>query len=303
MNFVEFLSQEIKFIPKCLRDRFVKKEAEESKRPRDLRPLLTPVPGDSGSYITHPLHMALVNKERQLITSLMSCRDYFNEAIRYYATNGSTVSHHVGTEWNFTMDVDTFRLLLVCECVMNKDIEVIPGIYNGIRVANMYGRVAGWGKLRIVRCRLPKGEEAEKECYMVVGDKNWQRTPQYISMLILLIRICMIHEVPEWINDTYSLQGYWHELIFQNTNRTTDSDIDSFLKNSYEYLVTIMANDEEIFPHDMAGGYSASLGGFHLGSGLNSLVNNDGTHPESTKKLKQLMEELNNAGEKNHNRN
>jgi hypothetical protein len=174
----------------------------------------------------------------------------------------------------------------------------------------MYGRVAGWRNFQLVRCLLPPAEDETfvgdveplpRECYAIIGDKNWQRTPQFISLLILLIRICLVHKVPDWITDAYSLQGYWHEM--ETTLRgsySNNADFNTFLYNSYDKLLTLVAHEREIFPHDIDGGYDAQIKNFHLKSGLNSLVGRDSIHPESAHKLNILYTEvLKHAGQSN----
>jgi hypothetical protein len=292
MSSVRFSLKENKYL---LRIRWLlnKVKVEERKRPRDLRPLLKFTPKYHSSYQISPLHMSMVDENRQMVTSPTNCRDYLNEAIRCYVSGEKIASHHVGYEWNLDMDFNNLRIALLCDVAPSSVITIKDGIRNGVRVANLYGRVAGWGKLRLVTCRVPDSEKEKtyKECYLLIGDKNWQRTPQYISMLILLIRVCMVHEVPEWIDDAYALEGYWAEMMKYHHHNT--SDVTSFLSNSYEYLITIMANDGELFPRSMFEAFEEIKGrpdNFHYGSGLYSLTSGESIHPESAKKLKQLME-------------
>jgi hypothetical protein len=133
---------------------------------------------------------------------------------------------------------------------------------------------------------LPNGEEDYRECYVLIGDRNWQRTPQYISMLVLLIRICLMWEVPEWIDDAYALTGYWHEFIYNTEDRPDNSDITVFLTNSYHHMLLMVAHDREIFPGNMLSAYSSRHNSFHGSSGINALVCDDSVHPKAAEKLK-----------------
>lgn len=145
----------------------------------------------------------------------------------------------------------------------------------------------------MVRAKIPytmgsaiNEEKLERECYVLIGDRNWQRTPQYISMLLLLIRICLVVRVPEWITDAYALSGYWHELLYNTPDRPSNSDISSYLANSYDHMLVMMTHDREIFPFNMLTGYRRNVWiTFHGHSGLDSFVRDDSIHQESAKKL------------------
>jgi hypothetical protein len=275
-------------------------KAEESKRPRDPRPFLetfgTRYVGYGNAY--DGLHMSLLSKDKKIITLSTNCRDYFNEAIRWFITGGRTRGLHCSTFCINKMDRDNLRMVLMSDPIN----PIFAGVKNGLRLANMYGKVAGWKKFRLARCLIRSEENFPPlECYAVIGDKNWQRTPQFISMLILLIRVCLYHEVPSWIQDAYSLQGYWHEILGDKDIRYKNNDFETFLYNSYDILLTLVAHEREIFPHDQDGGYSIELDNFHLKSGLYSLVKYDNpTHPKSAMKLSELyMEVCKNEGRLN----
>ena len=308
MSFVKFLNRESKYLYNIdfksvlmwVRDQFtVTVQAEVCKRPRDLRPYLRPYGDKISPYKYEGLHISLVSKGKEIIANSTNCRDYFNEVIRWFVTGGRTRALHCNQDYEGMMDRNNLRIVLFID--LPEERSPLDGIKNGLRLANMYGRVAGWRKLRLARCLLPRGEHHPPlECYVIVGDKNWQRTPQFISMLILLIRVCLYHEVPSWIQDAYSLQGYWHEILGDARIRGITNDFFDFLYNSYDKLLTLVANEREIFPHDQDGGYHIRLDNFHLKSGLNSLVKNySPTHPKSATILRRLyMEECKNAGKR-----
>ncbi len=307
MSFVRFLATEskdlyntdLKSVLTWVYDLFVK--VEESKRPRDPRPLLRPYPGHMSQYDYTGLHMALLSSEGEVITAPTHCRDYFNEVIRYHVTDGKAICSYVYRQNLGKFDRDNLRFVCLSDTSSVFTQSVYDGIENGLRLADMYGRVAGWKNFQLVRCLLPLGEDEAfvdvepppRECYAIIGDKNWQRTPQFISLLILLIRICLVHKVPDWITDAYSLQGYWYELLFvESRNRTGNSDFSVFLYNSYDKLLTLVAHEREIFPHDIDGGFNAKIPNFHLKSGLDSLVKMSSIHPESAHKLDMLYREV-----------
>jgi len=309
MNFVKYLAKESKdmfdtdigSVLSWFYDQFtVTVKAEESKRPRDPRSFLGIFETQYVGYgnIYDGLYMSLLSKDKKIITLPTNCRDYFNETIRWFITGGRTRGLHCSTFCINKMDRDNLRMVLISDPIN----LIFVGIKNGLRLANMYGKVAGWKKLRLARCLIPSEENSPPlECYAVIGDKNWQRTPQFISMLILLIRVCLYHEVPSWIQDAYSLQGYWHEILGDRDIRYKNNDFETFLYNSYDILLTLVAHEREIFPHDQDGGYSIELDNFHLKSGLNSLVKYDNpTHPKSATKLSELyMEVCKNEGRLN----
>jgi len=184
MSFVRFLATEskhlydtdIKSVLTWIYDLFVK--VEESKRPRDSRPLLKQNEHCEHGYEFKSLHMASLGKDRFLLSNPTHCRDYFNEIIRYYATGGRTNSYHIKTalanEEEF--DRDYLRLALFLDVESFNNISPIDGIRKGLRLANMYGSIAGWRRLRCVQCRM-KNEKDFRSVYVVLGDKNWQRTP------------------------------------------------------------------------------------------------------------------------------
>ena len=263
---------------------------EDRKRPRDPRPLLKINASMSDHrYDFHPLQMAMLSKDRYIITSPTHCRDYVNEAIRWHICGGSAVhSFHCNDDYEGELDIRTLRMVLLLDYPMHGDIQPFDGIKNGVRLANMYGRVAGWGPLRVIRARIPHTEEDDRECYVLIGDRNWQRTPQYISMLLLLIRVCFVSKIPEWISDAYALTGYWHEFLYSKEVRRPDNtDGVTYLAHSYHHMLRMVAHDRDIFPHNMLEGYHSKHDAFHGHSGLNALVTNDSIHPESASKLKR----------------
>ena len=297
MSFVRFLQRELKLevldIKSALswfKDQFtVSVKAEKSKRPRDSRPLLkinASMDGDyAGNY--NALHMCMLSEDRHVITSPTHCRDYLNEAIRWHVCGGKNVhSHHCSESFEGDLDMRKLRMLLLLDHSIRPGVHPYDGIKNGVRLANMYGRVAGWSPIRLVRANIPHKNDTEKDCYVLIGDRNWQRTPQYISMLLLLIRLCLVWEVPEWIKDAYALTGYWHEFIYDTKDRPDNSDVTVFLTNSYHHMLLMVAHDREIFPHNMLSAYSSSHESFHGSSGINALVRGETIHPESTKRLK-----------------
>lgn len=264
------------------------KKAEDDKRPRDPRPILTGHPGMKLWYSTSQLEFALLSEKHEIISATTHCRDYFNEAIRFHISG--TISHHCSEEWPGSIDMKKLRIALFLDEAVHYDISPYEGIKNGVRLANMYGRVAGWSPIRMVRARIPyeydKHDHREKECYVLVGDRNWQRTPQYISMLILLLRICLVYRVPEWITDAYALTGYWHEFLYDTQGRPDNSDITVYLANSYHHMLLMMAHDRDIFPFNMLTGFGKKVAEtFHGHSGLNSLVQDNSTHPQSARTL------------------
>jgi len=248
-----------------------------------------------------------MSKEGQIISSPTHCRDYFNETIRYYATGGKTACGYIFESLIDKFDRDNLRFVCLSDSSLTFTQPVYDGIKNGLRLANMYGRVAGWKDFQLFRCLLPAPvtfigkEPPPHECYVVIGDKNWQRTPQFISLLILLIRVCLVHKVPDWVTDAYSLQGYWWEMLFTNNYVHSNlPDFYDFLYNSYDKLLTLVAHEREIFPHDIDGGYDAGIDNFHPKSGLNSLIKMNSIHPKSANKLHTLYTEvLKNAGQSN----
>lgn len=297
MNFARFLLQESKYLYNTdvksvliwVYNIFEKAE-EESKRPRDPRPLLKDNDSMGLPYGYTSLHVALLSKDRHVITCPTHCRDYINEAIRWHVCGDSKAvfSSHCNEDFEGDIDMRSLRLVLFLDepRYFSSDVPIFDGIKNGIRVANMYGRVAGWKPIRLVRARVPNGEEDYRECYVLIGDRNWQRTPQYISMLVLLIRICLMWEVPEWIDDAYALTGYWHEFIYNTEDRPDNSDITVFLTNSYHHMLLMVAHDREIFPGNMLSAYSSRHNSFHGSSGINALVCDDSVHPKAAEKLK-----------------
>jgi hypothetical protein len=298
MSFVRFLAKESKYLYSSdirevllwVHGLFVKMD-EERKRPRGPRPLLKVNERMGYNYIV--LHMAMLSKNRQILTGPTNCRDYLNEAIRCRVSG--THSYNTDKDWPDKLDKKKLRLVLFLDNELVDGIEPLDGIKNGVRVANMYGRVAGWRPIHTCKAVIPDQttdeEDAVKECYVLTGDGNWQRTPQYISMLVLLIRICLIHKVPEWITDAYSLTGYWEELI--NAPTSTHSDITLFLANSYRHMLVMVANDRKIFPHSIKGGFPKKGDGFHASSGINALVHDTSFHHKSAQLLKSYwkMEE------------
>jgi len=294
-RFARFFLQESKFlyetdIKSVLRfvHRVFVRKAEDDKRPRDPRPTLIPHPGQPVGYVYNPIQFALLSKDRRIINNPTHCRDYMNDAIRYHVSGMH--SAHCNHQWPGELDMHKLRMVFFYDVSEWEHINVFDGIKNGVRLANMYGRVAGWSPLRLVRAKIPyeKNDKTyEKECYVLVGDRNWQRTPQYMSMLILLIRICIVHEVPKWITDAYALTGYWYEFLYNTDtkDRPSNSDINTFLANSYDHMLVMMTHDREIFPGNMLGNFSSKLDNFHNKSGINSLINKSGCHPESAKKL------------------
>jgi len=137
------------------------------------------------------------------------CRELFIEVIRHYVTRGKASSGYAMINTKSGMDHNNLRIGLLLDRPMSHRIEVFDGIKNGIRVANMYGRVVGWRPIELTECVIAASEGMKKvSCYLLVGDAGWQRTPQYVSMLILIIRLCLEHRVPEWIEDAYAIQGF-----------------------------------------------------------------------------------------------
>ena len=296
MSFVSYLANEISYLFKTDTGSVIKQpleKVEESKCPRDPRPLITIhhcLNRNFNPYDTYysELHMVLVSKNEGVISIPTCCRDFFNQVIRHQLFEEVSGSSYAVRAAHGMIDRDSLRVGLLLDQPYNNRIKVLDGLMNGVRVANMYGRVAGWQPLEIEHCRIEqKRREDPTDFYIMVGDANWQRTPQYISMLILIIRLCLRYQVPLWIKDAYSMQTWWHELIYKE-NRQPTPDVDTFLNNSYGSLLTLVAHDEEIFPHDMEGGYNPKIESFHGKSGLNSLVTGNSSHPDSTKKLIQL---------------
>jgi len=193
---------------KQIRNIFVK--AGESKRPRDPRPLVTcdkRVTLNFNHYNTYfsALSMVLVTKDNKIISIPTGCREFFNEVIRHQVTNINGASYAVTSTSNM-MDRDNLRVGLLLDQPYNNRIKILDGLMNGIRVANMYGRVVGWAPLEIEHCRIEQvGREEPTDFYIMTGDANWQRMPQYISMLILILRLCLKYQVPEWVEDAYSM--------------------------------------------------------------------------------------------------
>lgn len=283
MNFARFFPKESKVYALLVK-------AEQLKRPRDTRSFLKPYSPAEFKYDTDQLQICMVSKDRKIFTRPTNCRDYLIEAIRFHITNGKAMCHHALLRYGGELDRDNLRFLMLLDVPFQDEISQFDGIKNGLRVADMYGRVAGWRKSRLVKCLIDApsyDNSGPRKCYLVVADKNWQRMPQFVSMFTLLIRVCLHHQVPDWVQDAYSLQGYWHEL-FTTDGRPSTRDFYDFLYNSYDRLLTLVAHEREIFPYDIDGGYNTDLRHFHPKSGLASLINDDSTHPKSATMLEKL---------------
>jgi hypothetical protein len=302
-NFAKYLARESKYLYNTdlksvltwLYDLFDKVDAE-NKRPRDPRPLINLNGIMGGHYHFSRLHFALVSEDCRILNGTLHCRDYLNEVIRWWVTAGQTHSFHCKDDIEGRLDRKYLRLLLLLDTNghvwdrENNDVSPYSGIKNGVRVANMYGRVAGWSPIDLIRCKFSADPEVEREAYLLVGDRNWQRAPEFISMLTLLIRICLAYEVPKWITDAYALTGYWHELLYHTEHFPRGDDFTSFLAHSYHHMLLLMAHERELFPGSMEENFSPKGTNFHPKSGLDSLVRDDSFHPVAAKKLKSYYD-------------
>ncbi len=303
-NFAKFLATEskylydtdIKSVLTWVHDLWVK--AEKSKRPRDSRPLLNdPEVGISWRYRYVSPSFFLLDAGRNIISIPADCRDYFNEAIRYHVVGGKLVtSHHVDHRYLGTFDRSTFRMAMFLDSKLHPDTEVDEGIRSGVRIANLYGAVAGWGKLRVSRAKLEREIRDSpgyqiRNAWVVVGDPNWMRYPQFVSLLLLFIRLGLRGFLPEWVRDAYSMQAWWAE----NLDTVNQGDY-HFMNIAYKKLLTLFAHEREIFPGDIDSGYHHSLSSFHSSSGINSLMVDTSTHPKSVDTLNKLYAEVKRDG-------
>lgn len=293
MNFVSYLNHKSRLALTWVQDLI--REAGAYQRPR--RPqFLAHNNQVSFNYLYTNLHMAILDPERRAISNPTNCRDYLNEVVRYFVTGGQSRSTHVDNCNLHKFDHDHLRLILFYDAVRGEHIEKIEyGLRNGVRLANMYGRVAGWRKLRLAKAAMlaPYDEDRtkpNKTCFVLVGPTNWFRAPQILSVLILLLRVCLRYRVPKWITDAYALQGYWDELL--NSRRCPDnSDFSRYLRNCYDRLLTLVAHEKEIFPDSAEENYSPAIDFFHSQSGINSMVEGHGSHKKAADKLQELYRE------------
>ena len=294
-RFARFLAQEsrylydtdIKSVLSWVHNLYEKK-AEDDKRPRDPRPILTdPFDWANSRYSYSGLHMSLFDKKKRIISTPTNCRDYFNEALRFHVLKGKGVSsHHVSDVAVGHFDYKMLRIAFMLDQPIRSEIPVEQGMLNGVRVANMYGRVAGWGPLRVVKARQVF-EDSERTLYLVVGDPSWMRMPQFISILLLFIRISLQVEIPGWVRDAYSMQCWWAENV---GSYGRPDDFSSFMYDVYKPLLTMFAHEAEIFPSDIKAGYDSNItDNFHYNSGISSFISGGNpTHPVAAKKLKQI---------------
>lgn len=292
MNFVSYLNHKSKLALTWVQD--LVKEAGAYQRPR--RPQFLDHNDQVGfHYRFNNLHMSVIDSQRKAISNPTNCRDYLNDAIKCFVTKGGSSSGHVDGRCLGSFDHEHLRLILFLDTTGADHYKRIAyGLNNGVRLANMYGRVAGWRKLRLAKAVMTApfdedGKRSNKNCFVLIGPKNWFRAPQILSVLILLLRVCISYRVPKWITDAYALQGYWDELL--RSRRCPDTaDFRKYLYNCYDYLLTLIAHEQEIFPDEVYESYKGDTG-FHAQSGIYSMIKNGGSHRDSADILHKLYKE------------
>ena len=226
------------------------------------------------------LNWCFISPELVQNSNFTHCRDFINESLQASITNSSHSYYPAGHYPKIA--TDKLRMMFV-----GVDDERFK---NAIHTTNIYARLAGWEETIYTKAKV---ENHSWSVFVVFADKNWIRYPQLLSIFILIIRfIRRINMTPDYVNDAYSLEAYWEEIVDECVGRygldSIPNDV-SYMRQIYKRLIPIFVHEKEIFDKEMPKAWTVRT--FTGDSGIHSLINGKlKDHREETKRLNNFYE-------------
>jgi hypothetical protein len=118
-------------------------------------------------------------------------------------------------------------------------------VEESVRILNLIEKNMKWGKTRVYKC-IPTAENAgSSDAYVFTGSFKWLRSPQLISMYLLMLRIGRYHTIlsknVKNLEDLYDLKD-----VFIKARKSNANDVKWFLMVGRN-LKTIMDNHKYLF--------------------------------------------------------
>lgn len=260
---------------------FREKRKKEKEDAVDLRLRIELFDDNKPRYNQTAIGLFFVTKDNEQITKMVSCRDYLNESFRIALYEGS------GSYWKRGYpkpELDELRLVIWSSSLNNQKIDA------GLKVVNMYARLADWPKTKAYSARIEDQGGKWLNAYLLVGPKEWQKYPQLLSLFILFFRLAKVITIPRSVNDPYALECVWHEAVECERKRYAGGyepkvDIHTFLPDCYKKLIVLMKNEKEIFDAGLEEAWPKSC---DYRTGIYSMCRQTSIHPAADAKLQKF---------------
>ena len=214
---------------------------------------------------------------RKLITTFYSCRDFLNDVM-------TSFYHNSGRYWNCSMpELDTEHLRLIISLPNNQG-KVVEKFFSAKRVINMYERLANWSDISTIT-RVSCGNI--KNCWQLVGPKEWMQSSCLVSMLTLIIRV-IVRE--GGFDKLKTLSEVEKEFAHISNNQNTDS---VYIKSSFPKYRMLMTNYNELFGQYNVQDLHKDNSRWHIYGGIYSLCTFSTKIPLIDNKMKILWNEYN----------
>ena len=273
------MMKDLKTLLTCVHDFYtIKYQKEDTRRIIDLT--------ESLDYSFSSQMMCWAQPNGGQATHFTKCRDYLNDSYLGFLHEYSTSYYKLAEKR--VVGFDKLRLLFTG---MNK--ERLEGAVHAI---NVYSKLAGWEPAECIHGRMQSSHGKWINVYLLEADCGWMRYPQIVSALLLFIRVLQgwahITGLPDYIEDAYSLQGFWDEAIeaVRKSEGRSSGDI-SYLESCNPYMITLLNHEKEIFPEELPKAWQRKTK-FHNNSGIYSFINSDctSTHKKESEKLTEIYQ-------------
>lgn len=220
-------------------------------------------------------------KYNKQVNESVQCRDYLNDCFR------QALHDKNGSYWRpgyHKPELDELRLVMWSSALDDQKIRT------GLRVVNMYAKLAGWSETKVYPSKMENQVGEWLNAYLLVGPKEWQRYPQLLSLFILFFRLAKIITIPEYIKDPYALECFWQEVVKLERGRIGNGnsmreDISTFLFTCYEKLIVLMKNEKKIFGGGLEKAWPQSC---ISKTGIHSMCESLSVHPGADAKLQKF---------------
>lgn len=248
-------------------------------------------------YSKDQMKFAFINKQMEMCTPFVMCRDFLQDAFRGHLTNKKTSIYGFSYDPCQDPDIDTenIRIIVADDRIGRMSSNTLTLWDFQERMEHSFSLIRHYEKKMGIKEKtyIVRYQEEDKYYWVFIGPKEWLQNPFFISLYTLLIRLG--EKKFKFHSDASLLQTYknWCKKSLNSAHPDNDT---KYLQKICTYLDTIIENRKELFFAETDSFFSedffipANIMAYHNYSGIVSLCKKNTFNSSLNHKLDQFIE-------------
>jgi hypothetical protein len=207
---------------------------------------ILPRKGSPGHYgastgMSFAFSSAPINGERYQASGEMTCREYFNRAVKEFVNNETSGPHHIFGK-DAPIDLEKLRILVLTSADGVKEYK--KKLFNAKAALNRLEEMAGFESTSKITTVKHKNFS---NAWLITGPKEWMSQPQLLSLATWILRVVNRYG-PINVN-SYDTVEESFRLMYEHkeTSNLMTNDVTSFCKMFWDKMYVLLKYRKEIF--------------------------------------------------------